>query len=1156
MKKTFLHLWVFFSMAILAAWAWALSPLVVQAAPVGFQIETVVGGLNLPTDFAFAPDGRIFVAEKRGVVRIVENGVLQDEPFITLTDVNDFGDRGLISLALDPDFETNGYVYLLYTYENNPADYQGPKTGRLVRVTAEGNTARPGSEVVLLGTVGGGPAAPSCNNFATGTDCIPSDASSHSVAVVRFGPQGYLWVGLGDGARFDDVDPNALRAQDLDSLAGKVLRLNKDGSAPADNPFFDGNPYSNRSKVWNWGLRNPFRLGFHPENGLPIVADVGWYSWEELNPGYAGANFGWPCREGPEPLARYGCTPAATATDPLYAYAHDTNGSASVTGGVFADGSYYPAPYSGAYFFGDYVRNAIYTAEIHGEGGQFELHQVQTFDDNASYPVAFAVGPDGAVYYLAIYTLPSYSGEIRKIAVVPNKAPQARITADTTAGPLPLSIQFSSSQSSDEDGTIVSYQWDFGDGATSSEPNPAYTYTQEGAREVTLTVTDNEGAQGRDTITVYPGNTYPKVSITAPESGVRYRAGDTIVARANGFDAEDGALPEDAYAWRVLERHNTHLHVAAAATGSTMAFTFPTDPGEAGIFFEFEVTVRDSMGAEARASVNAYPEGFDPLFTVTAQRATPTPLYVGEPVTLSAMVQNDGNPGRGTALMVVYQTAGNNLLEERFEVELRASSTQGITAQWTPTATGTYYVDFGTFDGAGALQRWYWRALTLSVEEAPAGTTTPAAFAPAVQAVAAAPYTFPLGETATLSAEVENAGGTGTAQVLIVGYRDGGAGNLFEATSTLSFSGSGTQVAVAQWTPVATGTYYVDVGVFSEDWRTLYEWKWRGATITVTEPTTTTPTSTPPFTARLIAYSVVCESEADLPNWGVWHAAGYGDDLLDQSDVDRFLAENGDRCAPAADWEFEYGLSFPYPDSTLRGPSGRGVVFGPTDARGRAETAITFDTEGIKMWTRAVHQEGYVGFQGKTDQEDYSSEFYCNTDLWHYDNNEIITLENGGEYYCLLMTAPEGTTTPPSVREVPWYRGGLPAEVENWSWGVQTDFAAGEVRFGTSSYSLKVTPTGVWDGLYLHRAAAVPTGAGDDVFARVYSPNGGHRLALKAYDGAAREFSARSFTLSQGWNTLVLTTLPTTLSGIVLQNDSGTVEAPYYVDALLLRDRN
>jgi glucose/arabinose dehydrogenase len=239
-------------------------------------------------------------------------------------------------------------VYLLYTFEegSNTND-AGRKVSLLTRVTSDPNNldvALPGSEVTILGSTAVIPCPVQPN-----VNCIPSDTGSHSIGTLRFGTDGKLWVSAGDGAEADFTDVLSLRSQDLDSFAGKILRINPDGTAPTDspNPFFDGTD-SVRSKVWAYGLRNPYRFALHPITGIPYIGDVGWNESEEVNKATAGANFGWPCFEGNLPQPSYQAMfqqcqdlSPASVTFPLYTYFHSANQDSAAIGGAVLQGNQY-----------------------------------------------------------------------------------------------------------------------------------------------------------------------------------------------------------------------------------------------------------------------------------------------------------------------------------------------------------------------------------------------------------------------------------------------------------------------------------------------------------------------------------------------------------------------------------------------------------------------------------------------------------------------------------------------------------------------------------------------------------------------------------------------------------------------------------------------
>ncbi|MBI3973851.1 MAG: PQQ-dependent sugar dehydrogenase, partial [Chloroflexi bacterium] len=428
--------------------------------PAGFSDQVVASGFIEPTTFAFLPDGRILIAQKNGLVFVYKNGALLQTPFIDIRDrVNDYWDHGLLGLAVDPNFATNGHVYLLYTYENDPLQYDGTKTARLARYTASGDTAAPSSEVVLLGkTVGS-----SCNNFPAGTDCIPSDAPSHSIGNVKFAADGTLFVTAGDAGHFNAVNDHALRAQDLDSLAGKVLHITTSGAGVSTNPYWNGDAGANRSKVWARGLRNAYRLTLRPSNGRVYLGDVGWNDWEEINVVPAGANLGWPCYEGT--LRQAGYEPKSTCQTlysqgtgavrfPLVPYSHN-GGASAVTGGAFYTGTAFPAEYQGAYFYGDYSQGWI--RHLRTDASDALVSGPTDFAPDAGAAVAIEMGPDQKLYFIDIRT-----AQLRRIVYDPNPTPTPAISPTPTPAGLPLRVNAGGGAFTGGDGR----QWAADSGAT------------------------------------------------------------------------------------------------------------------------------------------------------------------------------------------------------------------------------------------------------------------------------------------------------------------------------------------------------------------------------------------------------------------------------------------------------------------------------------------------------------------------------------------------------------------------------------------------------------------------------------------------------------------------------------------------------------------
>ena len=274
-----------------------ISPSLIKAQtyPAGFQQVLVANGISNPTVMAFAPDGRLFVAQQTGALRIIQNGVLLATPAITLS-VNSSGERGLLGIAFDPNFTSNNFIYLYYTLSS-------AANNRISRFTMSGNTIVAGSELVVLNL-----------------DPL-SSATNHNGGTIDFGPDGKLYVGIGENA-------NTANSQNLDTYHGKILRINSDGTVPAGNPFAGGS--AQRQRVWEYGMRNPYTLSIQPGTGRIFVNDVGQNTWEEVNDCTTGGlNYGWPTAEG------FNSNPAFT--NPVYAYAHGSGVGfgCAITGGTF-----------------------------------------------------------------------------------------------------------------------------------------------------------------------------------------------------------------------------------------------------------------------------------------------------------------------------------------------------------------------------------------------------------------------------------------------------------------------------------------------------------------------------------------------------------------------------------------------------------------------------------------------------------------------------------------------------------------------------------------------------------------------------------------------------------------------------------------------------
>jgi len=533
--------------------------------PSGFAETRVATGLSSPTAMAIAPDGRIFVAQQSGALRVIKNGALLSQPFLTVS-ANSNGERGLLGVAFDPNFATNNFVYVYYTTASSPIHN---RVSRFTASAANPDVVASGSEVQLL-------------NLPT-----LSSATNHNGGAIHFGTDGRLYIAVGDNA-------NGANSQAFTTTLGKVLRINADGSIPSDNPFLSQTTGINQA-IWARGLRNPFNFAVDRTNGRIHVNDVGQDTWEEVNRGVAAANFGWPQTEGPNPPGVSG------VTYPIHTY-QNAGSFCAVTGAAFyrPATANFPAEYAGRYFFGDYCGGFIRTLSPP------DYSTSAGFASGISSLVDIQVHQDGSLYYLA-----RGGGELFRVQFTANVAPSisSQPANVTVADGQPASFSVTAS------GTApLQYQWQRNGVNIANANAPTYTLTANASDNgaVFRAVVSNafgSTTSNAATLTVL-SNVAPTGTITAPADGTLYRGGQTFTFSGTGSDPEDGALPPSAFTWRVDFHHDDHNHPHVPATSGITSGTFTiADRGEtsANVFYRVILTVRDSSGLTHTSSVDVQP---------------------------------------------------------------------------------------------------------------------------------------------------------------------------------------------------------------------------------------------------------------------------------------------------------------------------------------------------------------------------------------------------------------------------------------------------------------------------------------------------------------------------------------------------------------------
>ena len=510
--------------------------------------ETIVAnGLASPTAMEFAPDGRLFVAEQGGRLRVIKNNALLPTPFVTLT-VNASGERGLLGIAFDPAFASNQFVYVYYT-ATTPTIHN-----RVSRFTANGDVAVAGSEVVLL-------------------ELETLGATNHNGGAIHFGPDGKLYVAVGENA----VSTNA---QTLTNRLGKMLRINANGTIPADNPF----PTAigvNRA-IWAIGLRNPYTFAFQRSSGRLFINDVGELTWEEINDGIAGANYGWPVTEGNTTDQRFKA--------PTYTYDHSIG--CAITGGAFYNPvtNQYPAQYAGSYFYADYCGGWIANRDVSGNITGFAMDIVS--------PVDLKVGDDGSLYYLARggSSTTGIVGRVAFGAAAPSITMQPADQSAAPGGSATFNVTASGTPP-------LSYQWQRNNvnvpGATGTSYTLSPVQVTDDSAQFTVVVSNFFGSTESQGANLTVLNTAPTGVIVLPVAGTTYAGGTVITYSGIGTDNEDGTLPASAFSWRVDFHHDTHIHPFIPDTAGVKSGTFvipTTGETSANVWYRIHLTVTDSGG--------------------------------------------------------------------------------------------------------------------------------------------------------------------------------------------------------------------------------------------------------------------------------------------------------------------------------------------------------------------------------------------------------------------------------------------------------------------------------------------------------------------------------------------------------------------------------
>jgi glucose/arabinose dehydrogenase len=545
--------------------------------PGGFAQTIRADSLN-PTAMVFDHHGNLYLSQKDGrVLLLPHDGNLLPDPVLQIP-VDDFNERGMAGIALHPDFDQQPWLYVFYTVRDS-------NYNRVSRFLLNGNVAVPGSEQIIF-------------------EFDKLNSGIHNGGSLLFGKDGKLYIGTGDGGKSSN-------SQLLSVTLGKILRLNDDGSIPADNPFYLELTGKNRA-LYAYGLRNPFSMAMQPGSGAIFVSEVGQGAFEEVNEIRPHKNYGWSQIEGPVSTQ----TIPPDYQDPFFAYPH-ANGCAIVGAAIYEpEAISFPAAYVGKYFFADYCSGVVKLLDLSSGLAS------DTFATGLKQPVAFAINPhDGSLWYLMRSGIgggsitdntSSSDGTLWNVFYTGSGAPFISVPPQDILLPIGENARFAIQVL----GAVpFHFQWqkdgvDLPGANTANLEYPAVSLADNTARFRCI-VTNLSGSDTSDAaILSVTANQRPQPQILMPALGGTYKAGDVIHFQGMALDPEDGTLPAANLRWRVDFHHDSHVHPALATTpGISEGYFAVPIAGEtsSNTWYRIYLTATDQSGLEQTVWREVFP---------------------------------------------------------------------------------------------------------------------------------------------------------------------------------------------------------------------------------------------------------------------------------------------------------------------------------------------------------------------------------------------------------------------------------------------------------------------------------------------------------------------------------------------------------------------